>query len=289
MRNARAFALIETVVALSLLGGLAGVAGWKPLQLFKKRPPTAQVTQLQADLAKAQAELEAARAIAAAAAAQERARQEEQVRWAQQMTTGAGEAIARIPPEHKTAESRLAADLIARGNFALALAVGDLSREKRIEILAIVDKALSGVQSERDQAVAALAVADSELQRVTRQREQIAAEIPILEAQLDTKAADARAIQAELTVKTVEVNSYAAKMDAKERDNGSLSTAFRRLCYAAAGAVALWLFLSWGAAPLLKLMRPGRTKNFLRNVIGYLTSGYLHHDAKRKLSAKNVS
>jgi hypothetical protein len=284
MNSKRGTVVVEIIVISALALGGAQLAGWKPLQIFRKKPPTAQVTQLQADLAKAQAELEAARLAKAAAEAAERARQVEQVQWAQQMTTGAGEAIARIPSEHKTAESRLAADLIARGNFALALAVGDLPREKRVEILSIVDKALSGVQAERDQARAALAAADAELQQVTRAREQIAAEIPVLAAKLETKDAEVRAVQAVLTVKTQEVVQIADRLDAKDREAGSLGASLNRLLRVGALLGAAWLFLGWGAAPMLKLMKPGRLKNFLRDMIGYLTSGFLHHDAKRKLA-----
>lgn len=277
---------VTLVVVVVVFFGGAKLAGWKPLQVLKRKPPTEQVTKLQEDLVKAQSELEAARAAAKAATEAERAKQLEQVQWGQQMTEGAAASLQRLPLEQRTAETQLAADLLARGNLALAMAVGDLPREKRVEILAIVDKALSHVQAERDEARAALQAKDAELKHVAADRETIKAQLPVLEAKLQAKEADARAVQAELTVKTNEVKIYADKADAKEREAGSLGAAASRLVKVIILMVGGWFFAAYGLPPLLKLMRPGRTKNILRDVTGYATGGLLYRDAKKKLAAK---
>lgn len=286
--NRRGTVIIETIVIVAALGAAATLAGWKPLQFLKPKPPTAQVTALQADLAKAQAELEAARVARADAAAAERARQEQQVRWAQQMASGAADTLLRQPAAHRTAETQLASDLLARANFGLAAAIGALPVDKQAEILAIVDKALSGVQVERDEARAALAAKDRELQAVTADREQIAQKLPILAAQLEAKEEAAQTVQAKLKAKTDEALVIAEKLDAKAREAGSLGAAAERwlrvLIYAALG----WAFLAYGLPPLLKLMRPGRTKNILRDLTGYATSGLLYHDAKKKLASRSA-
>lgn len=271
-------------VVVVVLGFGAKLAGWKPSEMFRRKPPTEQVTKLQTDLAKAQAEAEAARLQLAAAAAAERAKQEEQLRWSQQMGEGAADALRRLPVEKRTAETQLASDLLSRANFGLAAAIGNLPREKQAEIIAIVDKALSAVQAERDEARSALVAKDAELHALTIEREQVKAQIPVLQAQLETKAATARAVQAELTVKTSEVNAWAEKADLEKRQSATLGAALERWIIAAACLGGGWFFLAYLAPHLLKLLRPGRTKNFLRDTIGHLTGGQLYRDAKKKIS-----
>lgn len=288
-RHLRAAVDPVSLVLIVVLGlGAAKLAGWKPLAIFAKKPPTEQVTKLQADLEKAKAELAAADAAKRAADAAERDRQEEQVRWSQQMTAGAADALTRQPAEHRTPETQLAADLLARANFGLAAALGSLPRDKQAEIITIVDRALSAVQADRDAALAALQAKDRELHAVTLEREQIKAQIPVLAARLETKDATVREVEARLNLKTSEVLTYAAKASEKERDAGSLSSALNRLLKIVIGASCVWAFLAYVLPLLLKLMRPGRTKNLLRDVTGYATGGLLYHDAKKKL-ARNSS
>jgi hypothetical protein len=282
--NRRGTVIIETIVIVAALGAAATLAGWKPLQFLKPKPPTSQVTALQTDLAKAQAELEAARAARDAAAAAERARQEQQVRWAQQMASGAADTLLRQPAAHRTAETQLASDLLARANFGLAAAIGALPVDKQAEILAIVDKALSGVQAERDEARTALAAKDRELQAVTADREQIAQKLPILAAQLEAKESAAQTVQAKLKAKTDEVLVIAEKLDAKAREVGSLGASVDRILFWVLVIAGGWLFLVWGLPWVLKLLRPGRTKTVLREISGW-AHGALYLDAKKKLAA----
>lgn len=277
-----------TLIVVLGLGG-AHLAGWKPFRFLQKKPPTEQVTQLQADLAKAQLELEAARQAKAAAEAAELAKKDEQTRAGQQMAEGAAEAISRIPAEHRTPESLLARDLLARANVRLAAAIGALPPAQQAEILRIVDQALSNVEADRQAAAAALAAKDAEIHRITLEREQIRLQLPVLEAKLEAKEAVAKTVQAELTVKTNEVLVIADKLDKKDREAGSLGAAagrwFRILIYAVLG----WAFAAYVLPLLLKFLRPGRTKNILRDLTGYATGGMLYHDAKKKLRERAVT
>lgn len=272
------------LIAALALGG-AKLAGWKPLAVFQKKPPTEQVTKLQADLAAAQAELERARQERAAAEAAERLKQEQQVRWAQQMAEGASAALARQPAEHRTAETQLASDLLARSNVGLAAAIGALPPDKQAEILRIVDQALSRVQAERDEARAALCAKDSELQLVTQDREAIKAQIPVLSAKLATQEAVVHEVQSALTLKTNEVKTWAQLKQASDREAGSLSAALGRWVNAAIAIGCAYVFLAYVLPGLLKHLDDGPLKRSLRNISGYLTSGLLYHDAKKKLSS----
>lgn len=274
---------VSLVVVVVVLGGGALLAGWKPLQVFRKKPPSAEVTRLQTDLSAAQAELAAARKAAADAATAERAAQEEQVRNAQQMTAGASAALARQPAEHRTPQTQLASDLLSRAEFVLGRAIGGLPGDKQAEIVAIVDKALSGIQSERDEARRLLAAKDAELQAITIEREQIKAQIPTLAAQLEAKEAKAQAVQAKLEVKTTQLGIWADRADKRERESGSLSASLERLIFWASVLVGLYLFAAYGVPPLLKIMRPGRTKTILRDVAGFASGGLHYLDARKKL------
>jgi Skp family chaperone for outer membrane proteins len=270
------------------LGG-ATLAGWKPLQIFRKKPPTEQVTALQAELARAQAQLEATRAAEAAALQAERERQVEQVRRAQQFTAGAAESLRRVPAAHRVPEVLTAADLTGRAELALGLAIGGLPAEQQREILRIVDQLLSGRTADLEAARQALAAIEADVRTLARERDTLraaAAELGREKAQL---TAQVHTVRADLDAKVGEVVKIADELDRTTRERGSLGATVNRLLRIGALLVALWLFLGWGAAPMLKLMKPGRFKNFLRDVIGYLTSGFLHHDAKRKIASQKTS
>ena len=112
-------------VTLSIICALAlgyVLGGWKPMAVFKPKPPTEQLTKLQDDLAKQQAAAEKARIEREAAVVAERAKLETQVRAAQRDAIGAGAAIERIP--NKGPEALLGSLTISRASIKLALAVG---------------------------------------------------------------------------------------------------------------------------------------------------------------------
>lgn len=278
-------------VDLLLIAGVAlavGVfaGGWKPLQLFKPKPPTAQLTQLQADLAKAQAEADALRAAKAAAEQAEREKQVEQVRYAQEMLSGATESLSRQPVEHRTAQTQLASDLMKRSDFALGLAIGALPADKQREILRIVDQALSGVEAERQAALEALAAKDAELRVVTSERDAVKAELPKLAAKVSAAEAKAQQTQAAVTAKTEEVKTWANLKDAAERKAGSFAAQIDRIWRTIVWIAATWAFLAYVLPGLIKHLNAGPLKNVLRDVSGYATSPLLYADAKKKISTK---
>jgi len=273
--------LLIAGVALAV-GVVAG--GWKPLELFRKKPPTAELTRLQSDLALAQAERDAALRAKQAADELERAKQAEQVRYAQQMQSGAQESLSRQPVEHRTPQTQLASDLLKRSELALGLAIGTLPTDKQAEILRIVDGALSSVQAERDEAKAALAAKDAELRTVTLERDAVKAELPKLAAKVEQAQAKAEEVQAAVTAKTELVKAAADKLDAEKRKAGSLSEQIDKLWRIALWIACGWVFLVYVLPGLIKHMDDSKFKRLLRDASGYATAPLLYHDAKKKLS-----
>lgn len=268
------------------VGVVAG--GWKPAEWFRKKPPTAELTVLQSKLSDAEARLKEAEAIAEAARQAERAKQEAQVRHAQQMQSGASEAIRRQPPEHRTPQTALASDLLNRAEFALGLAIGNLSPELRAEITAIVDGALSSVQAERDAAKAALLAKDAELRTVTRERDAIKDELPKLAAQVAQAERQADEIKAKVAAKVEEVKTVANVLDAERRKAGSLSAQIDKLWRIVLWIAGAWAFITFILPGLVKHMDAGTAKNLLRDVSGYAGNPLLYHDAKKKLQKQKV-
>lgn len=275
--------LLIAGVALAL-GVVAG--GWKPLDVFRKKPPVAELARLQVELDKKTAELEAARLAKEAAQAMERAKQVEQVRYAQQMTAGAVESLSRQPVEHRTPQTALSSDLLRRSEFALGLAIGGLPVDKQAEIMSIVDRALSSVESERLKAREELAAKDRELKVVTAEREAVKAELPKLAAKLDAAEAKAKAAQESVKVTTNEVAKVATKLDQEKRQASSLSAQIDKLWRIALWVAAGYAFLVFVLPGLIKHLDAGWLKSALRDATGYATSPLLYHDAKKKLTDK---
>lgn len=272
-------------VDLLVVGGavalLLGLAGWKPLNLFKKPPPVEQVVALQLEAIRAREAAEAARLAAERTAAEERQRKDEQVRYAQQMNEGASRALARSPD--KGPEITLASDLLKRSGLALGLAIGDLPADRRAEIVAIVDQALSSVQAERDAAREALAARDQELQLITAERRQMAEEAAARQREAEQLAAANRQVQAELDAKTTEVTNWTRLKVQAENHAGSIEGAFNRIVKIALYLGVAYLFIVFILPGLVKYMRPGKVKNLLRDLSGYTTNPLLYHDAKHKI------
>lgn len=278
--------LVIALVAGLAVGVVAG--GWKPLELFRKKPPTAELTRAQAELEIAKAELAKANAEKQAAQELERTKQEGQVKLAQQYTAGAAESLSRQPTEHRTPQTQLASDLLKRSELALGLAVGTLPPEKQAEILRIVDGALSSVQAERDAAQAALRAKDGELRAITAERDAIKGELPKLAAKVEAAEDAAAQIAAQVTAKTELVKAAADKLDAEKRRAGSFAAQIDKLWRIAFWIAGGWAFLTFILPGIIKHMETGRLKNILRDVSGYAANPLLYHDAKRKLSNVNA-
>ena len=279
--KARGSGLIEVVVLLAALGAVGGLAGWKPFERFKKGPPIEQVSKLQEKLDAAESDLARAKAEADALRAAEQERKNDQLRYAQQMTGGANAALKKVVTP--SAEVVLASDLLRRSEFALGLAIGELPTAMRAEILQIVDQALSSVQAERDEARAALQARDRDLKNITQERNELATQVVAKEREAQSIASERAKVQAELERKQAAVNVWAKTAREKELEAGSLSASFERLLYVAALLVAGYLFVAFILPGIVKAMRPGKVKNFLRDVSGYTTSPLLYADAKHKI------
>jgi hypothetical protein len=274
-------------LTLVLIGGLAAgyvLGGWKPLNVFKKKPETAQLTKLQADLAKTQADAEAARIAAETAKVAEREKLEAQVRSAQQDNLGAVTALKKVPSNHQTPEVKLASRMAQRVSLKLATAIGALPAEQQEAMVELIEQALSDKQAEVDLANQKLAALDAEFKAVTGEREKLKAEIPKLTERATKAEETAKEVQSEVTAKTEEVKTWANKADAALRENGGLWSNLKK--------GALLLFLIWGGITFIlpglvkHLASDNPLKGLLRDATGYLSSPLLYHDAKKKLKEK---
>jgi hypothetical protein len=260
---------LTVVAVLAISIGIFG-AKWHPFAFLKKKPPTVELKQEQADLDKLRADLVATQD-------KERADLEAQVRAAQQMQAGAALALGRIPTEHVTAESKLAGNLLIRSDLRLVAAIGKLPEDQQAEILSIIDQALSGKQEEIDAANKKLADKDGAIKLVSEERDSLKNQIPVLKSQVTEKDTLVKATQ-------TKVIEYADKADAKERESGSLSASLASVFHWLEFAGIAYVLIFWLGPGILKHMEDDWPKRALRNVCGYLSSPLLYHDARKKLS-----
>lgn len=276
---------IDILIVTGVIAAGAMLVGqWKPSKWFEKGPPVEQLTKLQSDLDKAQANLREAQAREQAAADAERAKQTQQVRFAQQMQSGAQEALDRQPVEHRTEQTKLAVSLLNRSELALALAIGQLPPEQQAEILKIVDKALSSLASERDEAQRLLKEKDAELRTVTKERDAIKEELPKLAAQVEEAKAKAAAKTEEVKVAQVKLSTWATIKDKADRHASSLAGQVESLWNGflwLAGAYVVIVFILPG---IVKYLPSGALKTVLRDTSGFIANPLLHLDARRKLT-----
>ncbi len=274
-----------TIILLLLAGASGGfvLGSWKPLNAFKKPPPTAQLTDLQAKLAAQQAQAAQAAKDAEAAKVAERQKLEAQVRAAQQDNLGAETALKKVPAAYRTPEVNLALRMTQRVSLKLAAAIGRLPAEDQDAMIELIEQALSDKQAEVDEANRKLAELDAQFSATTKARQQLEAQIPLLTKQAQDAAKQAQETQAAVTVKTQEVKTWADKANAALHENGSLWSTLKR------GALvigAIWAFLTIGIPAIVKHLEPGnRLKTPLRDLSGYLMNPLVHHDAKKKLAA----
>lgn len=189
---------------------------------LQKKPPTKQLSAAEDELAKARASQALAEAQLHAAQAEEAKRTQEQLRYSQQMSAGASQALASVPPEHVTPEVKLASDLIARTSSGLAAAIGTLPEDQRAEIQKLVNEALSAVAAERDAALKALAQKDAELQHATADKIKVEAKLPAMQAAVETSKAAVQVKDLEVQTKVRQVAAYADAKAAADAKAGSL-------------------------------------------------------------------
>lgn len=276
---------IDILIVAGVISAAAMLFGqWKPLKAFEKGPPVEQLTKLQSDLDKAQANLREAQAREQAAAAAERAKQTQQVRFAQQMQSGAQEALDRQPIEHRTEQTKLAVSLLNRSELALALAIGQLPPEQQAEILKIVDKALSSLASERDEAQRLLKEKDAELRTVTKERDAIKEELPKLAAQVEEAKAKAAAKTEEVKVAQVKLSTWATIKDKADRHASSLAGQVESLWNGFLWLAAAYVVIVFILPGIVKYLPSGALKTVLRDVSGFTANPLLYLDARRKLA-----
>lgn len=286
----RGTVIVEVALIVALVGGAAlAIGNWKPFGWMEKKPPTEQLSKLQSELDKTQADLREAQAREQAAAAAERAKQEKQVRYAQQMQSGAQEALERQPVEHRTEQTKLAVSLLNRSELALALAIGQLPPDQQAEILQIVDKALSAVASERDEAQRLLRAKDDELRAVTRERDAIKDALPELQAKVKEAEAKAAAKTEEVKVAQVKLTTWAIIKGKADRHAssiaGQLDAVWNGLLWLFGGYVVI-VFILPG---IVKHMDAGPLKTVLRDVSGFTANPLLYLDARKKLAAQKAA
>lgn len=214
--------------ALGLLAATQLVPNWRVSALFAKPPPTKQLNQAEAALAKAQAQAKQAEDKLASINAQVEAEKAQKLSYAQEMTAGAVSALDKAPV---SPEVTLARSLSQRAALGLESVIGGLPADKQKEIEDIVTGALSQKQAEVDAAKAALAEKDKELQLAIATQTTLQAEIPQLTTQAKTAEAKAEAAQAVVTAKTNEVAAYADKAAAKEKEAGSLGAVLTKAAW----------------------------------------------------------
>lgn len=227
MKSRRAFVWVPLVYWLA--GGVLltqAVPNWRISALFAKKPPTAELSKAEADLAAKTLAAQQAEAHYNAAVADFQAKKTAELTDSQQFLAGVKPALLRAP---KSPEVTLAISLADRASKGLSQAIGDLPADRQAEILAIVDGALSAKQAEVDAANAKLATLDKELATTQAAKVAVEAQIPPLKAQADSAVAAKDAALNVVTAKANEVAAYADKAAAKEKEAGSLGALVSKL------------------------------------------------------------
>lgn len=284
MKSRRGFA---DPVSLYILAGLAAgilLGSWKPLNMFKKPPPTEQLTALQAKLEATTAEAEKARIAREQANVAERAKLEAQVRAAQVDNTGVVTALRKVPAASQTPEVKLATRMATRVDIKLAAAIGRLPEADQLAMVELIEQALSDKQAEIDEANRKLAEADASFKVVSGERDILKAQIPKLTAKVADTEAEMNMAQAEVTVKTNEVKTWANKANEALHENGSLTSSIKKVGVVLVLLYGLVTFIIPGIVKHLEDTNP--FKGILRDVSGHLSAPLLYRDAKRKLDIK---
>lgn len=284
---------IEVGVVYLLAGVAAGVflGNWNPFyKLLGKEPPTKELAAVRAELEQTKTEAATTQAALAEANAQERADLEEQIQSAQGDALGAQEAIKRVPPEHRTAEVKLAAAMTQRVSLKLAKAIGTLPVDQQEAMVLLIDQALSEKQAEVDEAYRKLAERDREFAVITKERDVLVkTTIPKLSQELETINEKKATLEAKVDEVTNKVSEWADKKAASDAEAHSLRGSLDRLWFYIKVGVALavggYVFVAFFLPGLIKHMGNGRLKNLLRDISGNFTNPFLYNDAKAKLNS----
>jgi len=277
--------IIDPVTLVLIVGLGAGfvLGSWKPLNWLKKKPDTAQLTSLQAELAKAQADSAKAAKEAEEAKVAERKKLEEQVRAAQVDNAGTIAALAKSP---KSPETKLASRMALRVDLKLGTAIGRLPEADRQAMIELIEQALSDKQAEVDEANRKLAAMDSDFKATTADRDALLVAIPKLQERAVKAEETAKNRQSEVTEATEKVKKQAERLYQAEMESGSLWDSVKK------GVLllgAIYMTLAFGLPAIVKHLTPDNPfKSVLRDVNGYFLNPLTYHDAKTKLTALNT-
>ena len=282
---------IDILVVVFLAGMASGVfaSSWNPFyKILNKKPPTEQVAVVQQQLEAAQLAAKAQEAQLKTANAQERALLESEVQSAQQDNEGTVEALKRVSPEHATAEVNLAKAMAQRVSFKLAMAIGDLPADQKSSMILLIDQALSEKQSEVDEANRKLAQRDKDFLALSKQHEEVVTKvIPALEKKTEQANGRVDELSNELAAKTGTLAQWAKDKFNSDAEKSGLRASLDRMFYWIFWAVGGYLFLAYVLPGIVKHLKSGKFKNFLRDVSGFILNPLLHLDAKKKIEAKN--
>lgn len=277
----RAAADPVTLGLVALIALAAGVFGtsWKPLEVFRPKPPVEELTKLQGQLATAQTAAEQARKEKDAAVAAERAKLESQIRSAQEDNAGTQAALAVAP---SGPEVKLAKEMAVRVDLKLAAAIGDLPKANREAMLKLIADALAGKDQEfRD----AMAKRDAEFAIIVRERDALKEQIPVLVTKAAKAEETVKAVQTEVTKKTDEVKTIAKDLDEERRQKSSFKAAAEKAFNWALWIAGIWAFVTFVLPGIVKHMPEGHPlKTFLRAFAGLTTSPLLYLDASAKIN-----
>lgn len=280
-KGCKGFADGVTIILLVGLGAGFVLGSWKPLNHFKPKPDTIQLTQLQNELTAAQQAAAKAEADKQAAIVAERAKLEGQVRAAQADNLGVETALKR--EDNPSAEVRLALRMTQRVSLKLATAIGKLPADQQDAIVELIELALSDKQAEVDAANQKLEAMDSDFKAITKERDALVVEIPKLVERASKAEETVQAVQSEVTAKTEEVKTVADKLYQADMASGSLMSSIKQGVMLIVGA---YLFITVILPGLVKHLDSGNpAKNVLRNISGYLANPLLYHDASKKIEA----
>jgi gas vesicle protein len=273
--------LTLSVVAAAIIG-VSMLLGFKPLNVFKKKPPTVELTKLQADLAAAQAAEAKAKTEKDAAVAAERQKFTDALRSAQQANEGGAYLLGKIPAEHQTPQSKVGTAMVLRANFRLAAMLGKLPDD----VLKDVTDMMDGLIAERDEALAKLAESDHKFTELTGEHAATVKQLADATKLAQATAEKAGAVQVKVTQVTNEVKQKADALDAEMRKSGSLDAVVVKLLWAGGIIAGAWFFFAFVVPGIVKHMASGNPlKTGLRNLSGYALNPLLFHDAKKKLTA----
>lgn len=235
---------VDPLTILILVGVLAFAGGALKLPTwFQKKPPVAQLSTAQDELAKAKAAQQQAEARLAELEAQQKAVGDKQLDYAQQMATGTVLALGRIAPGQVTPEVKLASEFATRAEAGLIAYRGALSPEARAEMEHMVAQALSAVQAERDAMKQALLAKDAALAQTIAVKSTLEAQIPTLEANVAAARAETAAKDAKAVELTKEVSVWAEQKVAADAKASSLDAYAGNLLKGLIACVVLYVLV----------------------------------------------